>query len=111
MRLDHPPPLEYGDLAKRLTEIAVVEDQNVRELPDRPGQVLHRPRVARPELLGGDVVAALEHAHTDALLAQLGPVEADEAQNDRVAIFFDLSSRAISSVFTKRKPTGWTCAP
>jgi hypothetical protein len=86
MLLDQLPPLERRDLAKGPAQLAVVEDEDVLQLLDGLRQVLHGPRVTRPEFLSWDVVAALKDAHGDALFTQSWSVEPDEDQYDRVAL-------------------------
>ncbi len=76
---------ELGDLPKRLEEVAVVEHEHVWQFADRAAEILERSGVTRDELLLGHVVPALEHAHRDALVAQLRRVEPDKAEDAGVA--------------------------
>src|SRR2546427_3679293 len=79
------PIAKLCHLAKRTCEVAVVEHQHVRQPFNGATEVLHRSREARCELLSGNVMPTLHHAHGDALFRDLRVVEADEDHDHRIA--------------------------
>src|SRR5258706_786190 len=78
--------LKLGNLLERTCEVAVVVDEYVRQRVDRASEICLRTREARYDFVIGDVVASLKHAHRHALLRDLDTVDADIAEDDRVAL-------------------------
>jgi len=66
-------------------EVAVVEDQHVRQSADRPFQVGERARKAAFQFVCRHVVAALRDAHRHPLGRAPGRRETNEAEHDGVA--------------------------
>ncbi len=78
--------MERSNSAERVLALAVVVDENVRELACGASQVAQRSRKASNELFGWNIVTAADHPLSDAGLGQLGVLEADEAKNDGVSL-------------------------
>src|SRR5260370_36911438 len=76
--------IEHGDLTKRCAQIAIVVNQNVRQSMDCRSKIVQGSRETGQQLVVGNVVTALRHAHGDALCRLLGTGESDVTQDHHV---------------------------
>lgn len=51
--------IEHRDFAERASEVVVVKDQDMRQIPDRQLEIGKRARVAGDEFIGGHIIPAL----------------------------------------------------
>src|SRR5262249_31724623 len=85
LKMNQLPALEDGHLTVRDVQVAVVVNQDVRQLQDCCMEIVERSRKPRPEFVVGNVVTALRNAHGHPLCRLSRAGQADVAQHDDVA--------------------------
>src|SRR5438128_10858602 len=78
--------MKLADLPEGTCEVAVVVHEYVRQRMDGACEICLRTREARYEFVVRHVVASLKYAHRHTLLRDLDTVDADVAEDDRVAL-------------------------
>ena len=85
--------VQHGNFSKRTAEIAVIEDQDVRQHPDGGLEVRQGSRVTGLQLPGRHIVAALRIAHGNTFRRDFRSGQADIAQLDGVTDLLSLPQK------------------